>query len=266
MAATRRSPKTGKKKSPAKVIPGTIRKITPLRKTKTPTLKTGFRSTRKPSSPKGSTSKPVTPKKGSNIFSRSVIAKTSTTRSKTSSTRSKKSPSLIVGGRTTPRRTTPGRTTPGRTTPGRTTPGRTTPRRGSPGRTTPGRTTPGRTTPGRTTPRRGSPRTLASLKPKTPVKKSGTTVSGKLSERNQFLYISLSICAGLILFVLILFSFYKLYEYFNPSEKSSTDSIDFMEELEDIDEKESRESKENVEATVDEVPDEDKITEEPSEE
>ena len=235
MAATRKSPKTVKKKSPAKVIPGTIRKITPLRKTKTPTLKTGFRSTRKPSSPKGTGSKTTTPKKGSNIFSRSVIAKTSTTRSKTPSRGGKKSPSLILGGKTTPGRTTPGRTTPGRTTPGRTV-------------------------------RRGSPRTLASLKPKTPVKKSATTVSGKLSERNQFLYISLSICAGLILFVLILFGFYKLYEYFNPSEKSSTDTIDFMEELEDIDEKESSESKENVEAVVEEVPDEDKITEEPSEE
>ena len=70
MAVSRKSPKATSKKSPSKAIPGTIRKITPLRKTKTPTSKSAFRSTRKTTS---------TPKKGSNIFSRSVIAKTSST-------------------------------------------------------------------------------------------------------------------------------------------------------------------------------------------
>ena len=250
MATVRKSPKGMKKKSPPKILPGTIRKITPLRKTKTPTSKIGFRSTRKT----------TTPKKGNNILSRSVIAKTS-------ATRSKKSTPLILGSKSTPKKTptkkgspkktTPGRTTPGRTTPGRTTPGRTTPGRTTPGRTTPGRTTPGRTTPKKTTPgrisRKGSPKSLASLKPKTPVKKTGTTLSGKLSPRNQFLYITLSICAGLLLFVLILFGFYKLYEYFNPSEKTTTDNIDFMEELEDV---------ETQAKETEETPEEDKVAEE----
>ena len=175
MAATRKSPKTVKKKSPAKVIPGTIRKITPLRKTKTPTLKTGFR------------------------------------------------------------RTTPGRTTPGRTT-------------SATRLVTPKRVT-----------RKGSPKSLSSLKPRTPVKKTGISVASKLSPSRQFLYISLSICAGLVLFFLILFACYKIYEYFNPSEKTTTDTIDFMEELEDIEEK-------GEEKVTEEVPEEEKVTEEKTEE
>ena len=97
-----------------------------------------------------------------------------------------------------------------------------------------------------------SGRNLLSL---TPVKKTGSSVASKLSPSRQFLYISLSICAGLVLFFLILFACYKIYEYFNPSEKTTTDTIDFMEELEDIEEKEE-------EKVPEEVPEEEKVTEE----
>ena len=121
MAVTKKSPKSMNRKIPVKVLPGTIRKITPLRKTKTLSSKNSFRSTRQST---------ATPKRGSNIFSRSVIAKTSSARSSKTS----RGNSLTLGSKTTPGKTTPGKTTPGKTTPGKTTPGKTTP-----GKTTPGK-------------------------------------------------------------------------------------------------------------------------------
>ena len=221
MAGTKKSPRTvATRKSPTKPVRGTIRKITPLRKTKTPTMGATFRSTRRPAS--------------SNVFTKSVIANRPA-----SSTTSSKSPKITLGGRTTPGRTTPGRTPSRSKTPVKATPGR-----------TPSRSkTPVVATPVRKSPVRKSPRTISTLKPKSPTTR--TPPAPALGADRQFLYITLSICAGLILFVLILFIFYKLYEYFNPTEETTSDSLSFLDDLE---------TEQKQETTTEETPDEETTT------
>ena len=269
------------RKSPRRKSPSVLKKITPLRKTKTPVSGSAFRSTRKTK----------TPVKPGNIFSRSVVASSSTKRkspkplilgSKTpvrkSSPSRTKTPGRTRGtarkttpGRATPaRKTTPGRATPARkTTPGRATPARkTTPGRATPARkTTPGRATPARkTTPGRATPARKTTPGRATPSKLTPVRKSirnnlsvlkpkpaAPVASSRLSlESRPFLYTSLSICAGLILFLVFLFVSYKIYDYFYGEETTATPSIDFEA---DIDEILSGDTKQDKENETEETPD-----------